>query len=97
MAVEFAASHRYVFLPCQFSNDANAAAHETTTGPEIWLELDAAGHVPDAFVAGVGTGGTVMGVGRFLRSRNARVSVHPVEPSESPTLSLGHKVGKHRI
>ncbi len=97
MAEEFAASHRDVFLPCQFSNDANAEAHETSTGPEIWLQLEAAGRVPDAFVAGVGTGGTVMGVGRFLRSKNARISVHPVEPTESPTLSSGHKVGKHRI
>ena len=97
MAEEFKASHRDVFLPCQFSNDANAEAHETTTGPEIWLQLEAAGRVPDAFVAGVGTGGTVMGVGRFLRSKNAKISVHPVEPSESPTLSAGHKVGKHRI
>ena len=97
MAEEFKASHRDVFLPCQFSNDANAEAHEATTGPEIWLQLEAAGRVPDAFVAGVGTGGTVMGVGRFLRSKNANISVHPVEPSESPTLSAGHKVGKHRI
>ncbi|MGD0506960.1 MAG: PLP-dependent cysteine synthase family protein [Terriglobales bacterium] len=97
LAEKFAASHRDVFLPCQFSNDANAEAHQTTTGPEIWLQLEAAGRVPDAFVAGVGTGGTVMGVGRFLRGKNAKISVHPVEPSESPTLSLGHKVGKHRI
>ncbi len=97
MAEEFKANHQDVFLPCQFSNDANAEAHETTTGPEIWLQLEAAGRVPDAFVAGVGTGGTVMGVGRFLRSRNTRISIHPVEPMESPTLSLGHKVGKHRI
>ena len=97
MAEEFKASHRDVFLPCQFSNAANAEAHETTTGPEIWLQLEAAGLVPDAFIAGVGTGGTVMGVGRFLRSKNAKISVHPVEPAESPTLSLGHKVGKHRI
>jgi cysteine synthase A len=52
---------------------------------------------PDAFVAGVGTGGTVMGVGRFLRSKNPRVRIHPVEPAESPTLSTGCKVGSHRI
>jgi len=97
MAEEFKASHRDVFLPCQFSNQTNAQAHETTTGPEIWLQLEAAGRAPDAFVAGVGTGGTVMGVGRFLRSKNAQISIHPVEPTESPTLSLGHKAGKHRI
>jgi cysteine synthase A len=97
MAEEFAASHRNVFLPCQFSNQANAEAHEMTTGPEIWLQLERAGRTPDAFVAGVGTGGTVMGVARFLRSKNAAVNIHPVEPAESPTLSSGHKVGKHRI
>jgi cysteine synthase A len=97
MAEEFAACNRDVFLPNQFSNDVNAEAHETTTGPEIWLQLEGAGRVPDAFVAGVGTGGTVMGVGRFLRRKNAKINVHPVEPSESPTLSLGHKAGKHRI
>lgn len=56
-----------------------------------------AGLAPDAFVAGVGTGGTVMGVGQFLRSRNPEIKVHPVEPAESPTLSTGYKVGKHRI
>ena len=72
-------------------------AHQTTTGPEICLQLETAGLQPDAFVAGVGTGGTVMGVGQFLRGRNAKIKVHPVEPAESPTLSTGHKVGKHRI
>jgi len=59
--------------------------------------LEDAGRAPDAFVAGVGTGGTVMGVGRFLRRKNGKIRVHPVEPAESPTLSLGRKVGKHRI
>jgi cysteine synthase A len=86
-----------VFLPCQFSNDANVLAHLETTGPEIWLQLRHAGLEPDAFVAGVGTGGTVMGVGRHLRGRKATVRVHPIEPAESPTLSTGHKVGHHRI
>ena len=97
MAEEFAASHPDVFLPRQFSNDANVEAHETTTGPEISAQLQSAGLRPDAFVAGVGTGGTVMGVGRFLRSKNPGIKIHPVEPAESPTLSAGHKVGKHRI
>lgn len=97
MAEELAAKRKDVFLPRQFSNDANVEAHQTTTGPEICLQLESAGLKPDAFVAGVGTGGTVMGVGRFLRSRNATIKVHPVEPAESPTLSTGHKVGKHRI
>jgi cysteine synthase A len=94
---EYAAEHRAVFLPRQFSNDANVEAHETGTGPEIHAQLESAGLKPDAFVAGVGTGGTVMGVGRFLRSKNPRVRIHPVEPAESPTLSTGCKVGSHRI
>ncbi len=85
------------FLPHQFSNDANIDAHFTGTGPEIWLQLQGQGLRPDAFVAGVGTGGTVMGVGRFLRSRHPSVRVHPLEPAESPTMSTGHKVGHHRI
>ena len=97
MAEEFAASRPGTFLPCQFSNQANTEAHATTTGPEIQAQLDSAGLRPDAFVAGVGTGGTVMGVGRFLRRGNPKIRVHPVEPAESPTLSTGHKVGKHRI
>jgi cysteine synthase A len=61
------------------------------------LQLAAHGRKPDAFVAGVGTGGTVMGVGRYLRAQHAAVRIHPLEPAESPTLSTGHKVGKHRI
>jgi len=92
-----AASRPHVFLPCQFLNDANVRAHLETTGPEIWAQLGAVGLRPDAFVAGVGTGGTVMGVGRFLRSRHPGVRVHPLEPAESPTMSTGHKVGQHRI
>ena len=97
MAEEFAASRPGVFLPRQFSNDANVQAHETATGPEIYAQLESAGLRPDAFVAGVGTGGTVMGVGRFLRTRNSKIRIHPVEPAESPTLSTGCKVGTHRI
>jgi cysteine synthase A len=97
LSEEFAASRTDVFLPCQFSNAANAEAHETTTGPEIWAQLESAGIFPDAFVAGVGTGGTVMGVGRCLRAHNPAIRIHPVEPAESPTISTGHKVGKHRI
>ncbi len=85
------------FLPCQFSNPDNAAAHEETTGPEIWWQLQFNGLVPDAFVAGVGTGGTVMGVGRYFRSQNPDVKIHPLEPANSPTLSTGYKIGKHRI
>ena len=86
-----------VFLPQQFSNEANVRAHFQTTGPEIWAQMTAAGVRPAAFVAGVGTGGTVMGAGRFLRQCAPDIHVHPVEPAESPTLSTGRKVGQHRI
>ncbi len=85
------------FLPRQFANDENCAAHELSTGPEIWSQVGARGLTPDAFIAGVGTGGTIMGVGRYLRARNSRIKVHPMEPSNSPTLTTGYKVGKHRI
>jgi len=97
MAEEMAAQQARVFLPHQFSNEANAEAHESTTGPEIWWQLKLNSLVPDAFVAGVGTGGTIMGVGRFLRSRAPLLRVHPLEPAESPTLSTGGQVGRHRI
>ncbi len=94
---EMAESQPNVFPPCQFSNDANIEAHATTTGPEIWEQLQSRGLQPDAFVAGVGTGGTVMGVGRYMRERSPTIRVHPLQPAESPTLSTGHKVGHHRI
>lgn len=97
LSEDLAASDPTVFLPCQFSNEANVEAHLRTTGPEIWSQLASAGIRPDAFVAGVGTGGTVMGVGRFLKQRNPNIKVHPLEPAESPTMSTGHKVGQHRI
>jgi len=97
MAEKFAAQDGDVFLPRQFSNDANAEAHASTTGPEIWFQLASEGLGPDAFVAGVGTGGTVMGVGRFLHRQKQAIHVHPVEPAESPTLSTGSKRGSHRI
>ena len=97
MAEDDAARNPGAFLPRQFSNLANVEAHEVTTGPEIWLQLEEAGLEPDAFVAGVGTGGTVMGVGRYLRGKDRGIRIHPVEPAESPTLSTGCKIGKHRI
>ncbi|MGA2150128.1 MAG: PLP-dependent cysteine synthase family protein [Bryobacteraceae bacterium] len=96
-AQQMADREPHIFLPHQFSNQANSEAHARTTGPEILLQLEEAGLAPQAFVAGVGTGGTVMGVGRCLREGDSGVRVHPVEPAESPTLSTGHKVGKHRI
>jgi len=85
------------FLPRQFSNEDNVEAHYLTTGPEIWWQLNFHGLRPDAFVAGVGTGGTIMGTGRFLRQKNPRIKLYPLEPSNSPTMSTGYKVGKHRI
>ena len=81
------------FIPQQFDNPANPAAHEATTGPEIWRDLE--GQV-DAFVAGVGTGGTLTGVGRFLRSKNPSVRLYAVEPDTSPLLSKG-VAGPHRL
>lgn len=97
MTEELAEHKPHVFLPAQFANQANVEAHEKTTGPEIWWQLYFQSIRPEAFVAGVGTGGTIMGVGRFLRERNPAIKLHPLQPSESPTLSTGHKVGHHRI
>jgi len=77
------------FSAAAVSNDANVEAHETGTGPEIYAQLESAGLRPDAFVADVGTGRTVMGVGRFLRAKNPGIRLHPVEPAESPTFSTG--------
>ena len=97
MSEEMAAEQKSVFLPRQFSNTANVEAHASTTGPELYLQLLSEGITADAFVAGVGTGGTVMGVGKYLRQKNPATRVYPMEPSESPTLSTGCKVGQHRI
>lgn len=85
------------FLPRQFENHDNSEAHYLTTGPEIWHQLVLRNLVPDAFVAGVGTGGTIMGAGTYLKMKNPKIKVHPMEPENSPTLTTGHKVGKHRI
>lgn len=81
------------FIPDQFCNAANAAAHEATTGPEIWQDTD--GQV-DIFLAGVGTGGTVTGVGRYLKAKSPAIQVLGVEPERSPVLS-GGKAGSHGI
>ncbi|MBI5622332.1 MAG: PLP-dependent cysteine synthase family protein [Elusimicrobia bacterium] len=94
---ELAASRPGTFLPRQFSNEDNVDSHVRTTGPEIWWQLRFQDRKPDAFVAGVGTGGTIMGVGGFLKKEHPAVRLHPLEPANSPTLSTGCKVGKHRI
>jgi cysteine synthase A len=97
MANHYAETHADVFLPHQFAHPANVEAHALSTGPEIESQLQILGRMPDAFVAGVGTGGTVMGVGQYLRRQGRPVRVHPLEPANSPTLRTGHKSGEHRI
>ena len=92
-ANELAAQIPDSFVPGQFVNPANPAIHRTTTGPEIWQDTD--GNV-DIFVAGVGTGGTVTGVGEYLKSQCQKVKVVAVEPATSPVLSEGH-AGPHKI
>ena len=92
-AQELAAQIPYSFIPNQFENEANPYAHYTTTGPEIWEQTQ--GRI-DIFVAGVGTGGTITGVGRFLKEKNPCVRVVAVEPADSPVLTEG-KSGTHKL
>ncbi len=86
-----------VFLPRQFSNPHNSAAHYATTGAEILAQLDRLGLRPDGVVAGVGTGGTIMGIAQRLKEENPACRAFALEPLNSPTLSTGYKVGRHRI
>lgn len=97
MAEKLAKETENSFLPRQFSNENNILAHFETTGPEIWNQMQFRNIEPDAFVAGVGTGGTIMGTGRYLKKMNPEIRLHALEPANSPTLTTGHKVGKHRI
>ncbi len=97
LAKDYAKQNDNCFLPNQFENPANLRAHELETGPELERQLRLFGKTADAFVAGVGTGGTVMGLGRCLRRNNSKVRVHPLEPANSPTLRTGNRAGTHRI
>ncbi len=92
-ANELAATTPHSFIPGQFTNPVNPETHYKTTGPEIWEDSD--GHV-DAFVAGVGTGGTLSGVGKYLKEKNPNIKIFAVEPASSPVLSEG-KRGAHKI
>jgi cysteine synthase A len=92
-AAELVASTENAFMPQQFENPANPAIHEATTGPEIWADSE---HSIDAIVAGVGTGGTITGVTRFLKKQNPNFKAFAVEPKHSPVIS-GGEPGKHRI
>ena len=97
LSQKMARENKSVFLPKQFENLYNSEAHEKTTAREIWMQMQSVDITPDAFVAGVGTGGTIMGTGKYLRSRNPSLFLHPLEPAESPTLTTGYKIGTHRI
>jgi cysteine synthase len=92
-ADELAKSTPHSFIPGQFTNPVNPQTHFKTTGPEIWEDTD--GHV-DAFVSGVGTGGTLTGVGKFLKSKKSSVKIYAVEPASSPFISKG-VAGPHKI
>lgn len=92
-AKEIAAETEGSFIPAQFDNPDNAAAHYKTTGPEIWADTDG---TVDIFIAGVGTGGTVTGTGRYLKEKNSDIKIIAVEPADSPFLSEG-RAGAHGI
>ena len=92
-ANELAAANPGSFIPSQFDNPDNCAAHYKTTGPEIWVDTDG---TVDIFVAGIGTGGTITGTGRFLKEKNPNIKIVAVEPADSPLLSQG-RAGAHGL
>lgn len=94
---ELAQKNKDIFLPNQFSNYDNILAHYNTTGPEILYTLQQHNIIPSSFIAGVGTGGTVMGIGKYLKDQLTNMKVYPLEPQNSPTLSIGKCVSSHRI
>lgn len=95
--IEESTNYNNIFLPSQFSNEDNLSAHYLTTGPEIVNKLKSSKLEVDAFVSGVGTGGTLMGVGKFLKEYNPSTKIYAIEPESSPTLSTGTVVKEHRI
>lgn len=94
---ELKSKNKNIFLPRQFSNKDNADSHYYSTAPEIVKVLSKYNIIPSAFIAGVGTGGTVMGIGRYLKRIYKKIKIHPLEPINSKTLSMGKSIGSHRI
>lgn len=95
--IEESSKNNNIFLPSQFSNEDNLSSHYLTTGPEILEKLLTHKLTPDAFISGVGTGGTLMGVGKFLKEFNSSIKIYALEPESSPTLSTETVVKSHRI
>ena len=96
LSIEMPSKDPNAFIPLSFDNACNFQAHQLTTGPEIWMQLDSIGLKPDVFVAGVGTGATIMGINRYFKSKNRYIHSNPIEPLESPMLTAEY-IGSHRI